>query len=885
MKIKLFVFFKIFASFFASLFLSVFLCLPSHAATSTPPTFVRQITSAPVGGHVGYFKGPLGVAVDANGNIFVADQGNNRIQKFDSNGNLVTTWGSNGQGPGQFSWVNGVAVDTSTGNVYVLDPGNGRIQEFNNSGAFIRQWNQPADGWWITGIDVRNGRVYVVDQNNTFEVYDLSGNFIFETGADDLSFPNGITADPAGNIYLADSGNNRVVKYDSAGNYVSNFSTGGVSGIGIALDQTGNFYLSDQFDGTVEKFDSSGNHLTQLGTPGSGPAQFDTPAQICLDAAGNIYVADSYNYRIQEINSAGQYLTQIGSGSSADGGFFFPVTAAADQSGNLYVADTGNKRIQKFSSSGSFLLKWGTAGSGHSQFNDPRAIAVDNSGHVLVGDYSGRIQKFDSAGNFVSQWGSAGNLPGQLNVPIGIAFDSQGNIYTTERYNRRVQKFDSNGNYLTSWMINSASYIAIDENDNIFLAEILAPQKIYKYSVTGTLLSQWDIGSGEIKGLAYRTSTQSLLVSDYQHSMIKEYDTSGNLLTSWSNPGDQVGQFYPYGLAYSGGNVYIVDGDQNRVSIFSYNSSTPASDTTPPSISITSPTNGATIPYTSSTVIISATSTDETALAGVTFYLDGQAATSEITSSPFTYIWNTTTTSSGVHSFSAVARDSSNNFATSTISLTLQATPPPPSPPDPTPTPTPTPAPSPVSSAPLICNQIPVDGFKVSINNGAALTVGRKVLLTFNSYPGIKNIALSRTPDFISQIPFQSEIKWDLCGNSQDCSQGNYTVYAGFYDACGRLSATVSSTIFLKPPTVTISQVNAAPPKLIFNHDLKFGDNNPTVKLLQTRLRDLGYLSKKVVLVNHFGLATKKALLLFQKHNKLKQTGFLDKATRKLLSY
>src|SRR5206468_10221457 len=94
---------------------------------------------------VGEFNGAFGVAIDGSGNVYVADAGNNRIQKFDSTGTFLTTWGSFGSGNGQFNLLGGVATDGS-GNVYVADDGNNRIQKFDSTGTFLTTWGSPGPG-------------------------------------------------------------------------------------------------------------------------------------------------------------------------------------------------------------------------------------------------------------------------------------------------------------------------------------------------------------------------------------------------------------------------------------------------------------------------------------------------------------------------------------------------------------------------------------------------------------------------------------------------------------------------------------------------------------------------------------------------------------------
>jgi streptogramin lyase len=167
----------------------------------------------------------------------------------------------------------------------------------------------------------------------------------------------------------------------------------------VAVDGAGHVYVADTTNHRIQKFDSSGVFLTKWGSYGSGEGQFDSPTGVAVDGSGYVYVADTGNHRIQKFNSSGVPLAQWGSRGPGDGQFNGPAGVAVDGSGRVYVADLDNDRIQKFDSSGAFLTKWGSLGSGDGQFNVPNGVAVDGSSYVYVADHMNhRIQKFEAIG-------------------------------------------------------------------------------------------------------------------------------------------------------------------------------------------------------------------------------------------------------------------------------------------------------------------------------------------------------------------------------------------------------------------------------------------------------------------------------------------------------
>jgi hypothetical protein len=283
----------------------------------------------------GEFKYPNGIANAGDKYVFVVDNNNHRIQKFDYSGGFSTTWGNQGTGDSQFNYPYGIAVD-SLGYVYVADYSNSRVQKFSSGGTFLGWWGRDdlgSTGWHGPG----SGRT------------GFSG-----TGDGAFDGPTGIAVDSSGYIYVADKGNGR-----------------------------------------IQKFTSSGTFLVKWGTKGSGDGELLAPSGIAIDSSGNAYVADFGNNRIQKFDLSGTFLGKWGINGGGDGQFRDPRGIAVDSSGNVYVADSGNNRIQKFTSTGSFVTKWGGYGTGDGQFNYPFGIAVDSSGYVYVTDNNNhRVQKF-----------------------------------------------------------------------------------------------------------------------------------------------------------------------------------------------------------------------------------------------------------------------------------------------------------------------------------------------------------------------------------------------------------------------------------------------------------------------------------------------------------
>jgi uncharacterized repeat protein (TIGR01451 family) len=288
------------------------------------------------------------------------------------------------------------------------------------------------------------------------------------------------------------------ITHAQAYTFVTKWGSGGAgpglfsSPWGIATDSSGNVYVADTLNDRIQKFDNNGTYLLQWGSGGAGNGTFYSPYGVAVDSLGNVYVADTSNNLIQKFNSSGTYITQWGGGGAGHGLFSGPYGVAVDSLGNVYVADTFNELIQKFDNNGTFLTQWGGGvGAGNGQFNGPYGVAADSFGNVYVADtFNNRIQKFDSNGNYIIQWGS-GPSPanGQFYSPYGVAVDSLGNVYIADTSNNRIQKFYANGNYITQWgslgpadgKFYNPHGVAVDLSCHVFVADT-DRQRIQKFA-------------------------------------------------------------------------------------------------------------------------------------------------------------------------------------------------------------------------------------------------------------------------------------------------------------------------------------------------------------------------------------------------------------------
>jgi sugar lactone lactonase YvrE len=584
------------------------------------------------------YKGVLGIAgleVDSNGDIYTLDSDSGVITKFDSQGNLLGSFGGLGTDPKEFIDPTGMAVDAD-GNLYVADTGNARVQKFDRYGKFLGSFGSMgllSVGTLDAGYDSEqskrhelfespeeivigsSGNVYVVDRRTgNIDVFESNGDHIKSFGG--LVSPRGIDADSQGNIYVVEGGKNRIAKFDQNGNLLTTWgSFGDEDGMfkgpyGIAVDSGNNVYVSDGINNRIQQFDANGKFLAKWGERGTGSGQFNGAHDMVFDSSNSLYIIDSRNYRIQKLTADGKFLDEFGSKGSGPGQFMTPESITLDSGGNVYVTDVYSKTIQKFDKDGAFVMKWGSPGDGAGEFRGPYGIAVDELDNVYVTDpFSKRVQKFDAKGELLLRWGSSeirdevivDDLPKgdhyivldtDSHEPLGIVdqkiVEEQGNrsyfmesgriwkilhIFQNTIYVKAVS-YVRDSKVIPTW---TPDGIDVDQYGNVYIVD-RENEIAKKFGKEGQLISKWgSTGTGDgqfVKPTAMDIDSENnLYIVDTGNNRIQKFDTDGNFILKWGSYGKGKGQFdNARGIAIDADdNVYVLDNGNNRIQKFDKN--------------------------------------------------------------------------------------------------------------------------------------------------------------------------------------------------------------------------------------------------------------------------------------------------------------------------
>ena len=580
---------------------------------------------------------PTGVAVDDSGNVYIADRNNERVRRVDADG-IITTFAGTGEwgydsdedgGPATealLNWPADVALDAN-GNIYIADEYNNRIRKVDSEGI-------------ITTVAGMKRPTLEVGEEEEEEADENVGDHGPATSAL-LNRPTGVALDKEGNLYIADRNNHRVRKVNAEGiiTTIAGMADEGFSGdegpatsaqldspSGVAVDEGGYIFIADTGNNRIRQIDPDGLITTlaggEDGDDGSDTGgQLAAPRDVALDSDGNLYVTDSGNHQIHAISDTGMATRVAGIEGLGDGG---PATEArlleptglALVDGTIYITDTGNNRIRVVDASGIITTFAGSGERGdagddgpalEAQFNGPSLIAVDAEGNVYISDrLNHRVRKVDTNGIITNVAGSGERGPfedqtaigdggpateARLILPTGLAFDAAGNLYITDPGNHRIRKVDTQGRITTLAGSGERSFsgdegpaeeaqlstpvgFEIDVDGNFYVADFAWPRnRIRKIDTSGIITTIAETAS--FGGLTVDLEGNVYIVESTVGRILKLTPEGVLTVIAGSTQPGFSGDGGPATLAQldlpkgievdADGNVYFADSENNRI--------------------------------------------------------------------------------------------------------------------------------------------------------------------------------------------------------------------------------------------------------------------------------------------------------------------------------
>ena len=593
-------------------------------------------------GSAARFSQPFAVAVDSAGNIYVGDTANNAIRRVTIEGVVTTLGGVAGTGPSyrdgtgsgaRFNSPQGLAVD-GNGNLYVAD----------YFGQTVRQ-GRPAEYTPYTftnlagnagfGSDDGMGRAARFNHPGALAIDSFGNLFVSDEGNGTIRkmTPDGVVTTLAGmaGVFGWTDGTGNGARFGRCeSGFFGDSTCRGTEG--LAADITGNLYVADTFNHAIRKVTPAGVVTTLAGSPGvygssdglSRDARFYSPRGLAVDPGGNVLVTETGNLTVRKISPDGVVTTLAGSPGewgSADGRgsvarFKSPWGIAVEDSGQVFVADSGNSTIRKISPTGEVTTVAGSAGQTGSvdgvrsdaRFSDLRGLALDRSGNLYVADNgASTLRKVTPQGVVTTLAGLAGSSGWQdgrgnaarFDGPNGVVLDGEGNVYVTDQDNNTLRKVTPDGDVTTlagqaggGWgsqdgtgpeaQFGSPSGVAVDHQGNTYVADTdnNSIRKITSAGEVTTLAGSTDGSSGSTDGTGTSARFYSpvavavdhdgnVYVADNDNSTIRKITSAGEVTTLAGSAGqtgsaDGAGtaaQFYwPNGVAVDGtGIVYVAD--------------------------------------------------------------------------------------------------------------------------------------------------------------------------------------------------------------------------------------------------------------------------------------------------------------------------------------
>lgn len=527
------------------------------------------------GGGAGLFNRPLNLCIDDNSNMYVVDDLNGRVQKFNSSGSFISFIGRKGYGEGEFDVPYGICIDNENF-LYVSDAHTQKINKFTLAGAFIESWSISAMN--IKFSEQRN-LLYVIagedhQSSSSVVTIDKSGNVVNEFG--NLNYAQGIELYDSYVLTTDNSGGKiRISKFDLDGQLIDSYTTSydfnqswplnhdiEIYNNKIYLTQRREFLVFDldfnllftvsptEIDpiyginetGAIESngdklFISLLNHFKVYSVDenlnpnfsfgnfgGMGPGFMNFVTEVAIDYENEaIYVADYWDCKIQKFSLNGQLLHTWGSRGLSDGNMILVSDIALDNEGNIYAADRELRSIHKYSSNGGFVETFS-----NSQFGKLVSIFVDKNDYIYISNEENKVLKLNANSEVLDTWTG-------FDFPRGLAVDEGGYIYLIDRGQndyQRVQKLDNQGNKIASvtldystWGGNPRPSSIVIKNDLLYVLDDGDDQNVKILNKDLELIKEIDLfnsgSSKHIIGMDVDDNENIYISGNYEHMVYK----------------------------------------------------------------------------------------------------------------------------------------------------------------------------------------------------------------------------------------------------------------------------------------------------------------------------------------------------------------------------
>jgi DNA-binding beta-propeller fold protein YncE len=432
--------------------------VPQSGMPPTAPPLYSSLLGGTKGSAVGDFNQPLGIAIDATDRLWVVDALNYRVQVYD--GTSWTAFGSQAPSGLFHSNLRGIAIDKTNGWAYVVDGAANVVDKFDMTFAFLGTIGTQGTG---PGQFSAGGREVTVDGDSNVWVADMPDfsaykfapttsptyTYILEVPnppvlppAGGFNGPRGVAFDSAGDAWVTDTYNQRIVEFDPTGKFLAEWGSRGQGPFAfnypraIAVNQTtGDITVADTDNNQVKDYYWVSGVLTMRWQRGG----FATPYGLDIaPGTGVVYVTDSGHGVVVELEPIhGKPITSWGSGQFTQ---LQGIDVASD--GSVWTTDQGTCLVQHFSSAGAPQgSPFGGCGTGSTQFKRPYGIESDGTYVYVADDPTDTVKVWTVGGAYVAAFGSPGGKPGQLKGPQGVDFGPNGVLYVVEQGNDRVQEF------------------------------------------------------------------------------------------------------------------------------------------------------------------------------------------------------------------------------------------------------------------------------------------------------------------------------------------------------------------------------------------------------------------------------------------------------------